>query len=183
MRDVEILADLAQRLAADVRAEIAALSPEELAWRPDPEANSMGITVWHFSRWLDLLVVRALENRPAEEEQWHTRGWAARTGYDPRGIGYQGLGAITGYTQEEVAAIPVLSATELLTYLEHVCTALQQYLLAQEPDGLYQPALGFESRRTVYEWIKGPLLGSFGHLGEIEALKAMHARQQRMLAA
>src|SRR5260370_30284396 len=105
------------------------LSPTELAWRPDAQGNSIGVTVWHYSRWLDLLVVRFLQNRSAGEEQWHTQGWATRTGYDPRGIGFAGLGAITGYTQEEVAAIPQMSGEELLAYLDQACTVLRQYLL------------------------------------------------------
>ena len=151
-----------------------------MTWQPDTEGNSITITVWHFSRWLDLLTVRALENRPPEEEQWQTRGCAQKTGYDPRGIGYQGFGALTDYTQEEVAAIPVLSADELLTYLDQVCEALRQHLLSLPEEALYQPAMGLGGRRTPYQWIKSILLGSYGHLGEIEALKAMQGRTQAL---
>ena len=43
-----------------------------------------------------LYAAQALANRPAAEELWQTRGWAALTGYDPRGIGYLGLGLLTG---------------------------------------------------------------------------------------
>jgi hypothetical protein len=178
MKNVELIADLVAYLARSVRQEVAGMSEEELTWQPDAEGNSIAITVWHFSRWLDLLTVRAFENRPPEEEQWQTRGWAKKTGYDPRGIGYQGFGALTGYTQEEVAAVPVLSADELLTYLDQVCEALQQHLLLLPEEALYQPAMGLGGRRTPYQWIKSILLGSYGHLGEIEALKAMQGRAQ-----
>src|SRR5262245_27481960 len=70
MRDVELLADLIERLVRDVRAEVAELSSEELSWQPDPEANNIGVTVWHFSRWLDMLAIQALANRSAAEELW-----------------------------------------------------------------------------------------------------------------
>jgi DinB family protein len=176
MQDVEIFADLVQKLARDVRDEIAALSPEELVWQPDAEGNSIGVTVWHFSRWLDVLVVQVLENRPAEQEQWFTRGWAQRTGYDPRGVGYRGLGVLTGYTQPEVAAIPALPAEELLSYLDQVTGALRQHLLGMGPGALYQPAPGLGGKRSAYEWLTTLLMGCFGHVGEIEALKAMRAR-------
>ena len=121
MNDIELLAEWVEDFAHDVRSEIEDLSPEDLAWQTDPQANSIGVTVWHVSRWLDLLTVRALQNRSPEEEQWHTEGWAAKTGYDPRGIGYRGLGAITGYTWEEVQAIPPLSADEWVKLILKGC--------------------------------------------------------------
>jgi hypothetical protein len=101
MKDVEVLADLITSISERTRSIVTGLSRAELAWRPDAQGNSIGVTVWHYSRWLDLLVIRLLKNKPAEEEQWHTQGWMTRTGYDPRGIGFGGLGAITGYTQKE----------------------------------------------------------------------------------
>jgi hypothetical protein len=39
------------------------------------------------------------------------------------------------------------------------------------------------SRFGFGRWIKGPLKGSFGHVGKIEALKAMYTCQQRTVAA
>jgi|SRR4051794_23719837 hypothetical protein len=175
MNDREVLADLVSYIAKETRSILAEISPEELAWRPDAEGNSIGVTVWHYGRWLDLLVVRLLENRPAEEEQWHTQGWTAKTGYDPRGIGFHGLGAITGYTQEEVAAIPLLSGEDLLTYLDQVCSALREHLLSMPEGALYESARGYP-KGTAYQTILGPLLGSIGHLGEIGALKALQER-------
>ena len=179
MKGAELLADLVSYLARSVRREVEGLSYEELTWQPDAEGNSIAITVWHFSRWLDLLTVRAFENRPPEEEQWHTRGWAEKTGYDPRGIGFQGFGALTDYTQEEVAAVPVLAADELLTYLDQVCEALRRYLILVPEEALYEPAPGLGGKRTPYQWIRSILTGSFGHLGEIEALKAMQSRAEK----
>lgn len=176
MRDAELLADWVAKLAADLRAEIADLDAAALAWRPDAEGNSIGVTVWHVSRWLDVLTVQILQNRPAAEEFWHTQGWAVRTGYDPRGIGGRGLGNITGYTQAEVAAIPALSATDHLAYFDTVCTALQAQLLALPPDALAQPAPGFSGKHPRYAWFKTLLPGCFGHVGEIQALKSLRAR-------
>jgi hypothetical protein len=175
--DVELIVDWVQAMAADMRGEIEGMSPEELAWQPDPEANSIGVTVWHVCRWLDLLTVQILEGRPAEEEQWHTRGSREQTGYDPRGIGLRGFGAISGYTLEEVAAVPSLTATEHTTYLTQVCDALCERLNAMPEGDLHQPTLGLGGKRTPYQWVKILLPGCFGHLGEIAALKAMRSRE------
>ena len=177
MQATEVLADFIEQLARDVREQVQGLSPEALRWQPDSEGNGVGITVWHFSRWFDLLAVRALENRPQEEEQWFTRGWAEQTGYDPRSIGYAGLGALTGYTQAEVAAVPELSADDLLTYLDQTSSALSQQIRALSVEALFQVVPGLTGKRTPYQWVKPILMGATGHLGEIECLKAMRARQ------
>src|SRR5262245_47420141 len=114
MQDIELFVEWLGDYARDMRREIEGLTPEALAWQPDSQGNSIGVTVWHSSRWLDLVNVRALQNRPQAEEQWFTRGWAEETGYDPRGVGSQGFGAVTGYTWAEVEAIPALPASALL---------------------------------------------------------------------
>jgi hypothetical protein len=176
MKDTALLADWVRDLARATRREITDLTPEALAWQPDPLANDIGVTVWHMARWLDMLTVQVLQGRPAEEEQWHTRHWAEQTGYDPRGIGYRGLGVITGYTPAEVAAVPRLSAETLLIYLDDTAKALADYLLALPPDALEGQAPGLGGDHTVYDWIKGVLMGAFGHIGEIQAFKALRSR-------
>ena len=124
----------------------------------------------------DVLKVRFLEQRQALAEQWHTQGWAQKTGYDPRGIGTGGLGILTGYTQEEVAAVPQLTAEDLLAYLDRAAEALRQYLLSLPEGALAQSIVAMGESLTAYQLIKGILLGCVGHLGEIEALKALHLR-------
>ena len=74
MRDVEMLADLVTYMAQSIRRVVDGLSREELTWQPDAQGNSIGVTVWHCSRWLDVLTEQLLENQPANAEQWHTRG-------------------------------------------------------------------------------------------------------------
>lgn len=179
MTSVEMLADLVATLANCIRKEVTGLSVPELMWRPDAEGNSIGVTVWHCSRGLDVLKVRFLEQRQASAEQWYTQGWAQKTGYDPRGIGTGGLGILSGYTQEEVAAIPELTAEELLAYLDQVSGALRQYLPSLPEEKLTQPTMFLGERLTVYQVIKEILLGCVGHLGEIEALKALQIRAKR----
>lgn len=180
MTETEMLADLVRQLARGVRAEIEGMSRAALDWQPDPEANGIGVTVWHFSRWLDFVKVRALEDRPAEDELWFARGWAAETGYDPRGLGFGGLGALTDYTMDQVHAVPALPADALLRYLDQACEALLASLQAMPSEELYRPAPGLhglhEPPRTAYQWLIATLLGSHRHLGEIQALALLQAR-------
>jgi hypothetical protein len=163
-------------LVAMVHQHIAGLSAEELAFQPDPQGNSIGVTVWHFSRWLDV-VGRAFAGQPPSAELWHTAGWAARTGYDPTGIGHQGLGVLTGYTWAQVTQVPTLSAAELLDYLGQVTDRLLRQLDGMPIEILHGPAPGLGGTRSRYSRLSAVLQGSFGHVGEIEALKAMRARR------
>src|SRR5712692_5315856 len=182
MTSVEMLADLVTTLSNGIHKEVAGLSVPELTWQPDAEGNSIGVTVWHISRGLDVLKVRFLEQQQALAEQWRTQGWGKQTGYDPRGIGTGGLGILSGYTQEEVAAIPVLSAEEHLAYLDQVSDALRQYLLSLPEGPLSRPIMFAGERLTAYQVIKEIVLGCVGHLGELEALKALQIRaRQRSL--
>src|SRR6185312_9239945 len=160
MTDVEILADLVSHLTRGIRKAITGLSASQMAWRPDREGNSIGVTVWHCSRVLDVLKVQFLERQPAEAEQWHTQGWTQKTGYDPRGIGGDGLGMLSGYTQEEVTAIPPLIVEEQLAYLDQVGEALRQYILSLPEGALAQINTATERTQTVYQLLNGMLLAS-----------------------
>ncbi len=179
MTGVEMLADLVASLAEGIHKVVTGLSVAELTWRPDAEGNSIGVTVWHCSRGLDVLKVGFLEQQPAEAEQWYTQGWARKTAYDPRGLGTGGLGILAGYTQEEAAAIPELSAEDLLAYLDQVAEVLRQYLLSLPEGALSQPTMFAGERLTAYQLIKEIVLGCVGHLGEIEALKALQIRAKQ----
>ncbi len=171
----EMLAGWLEDFARGVREEIAELSPEALGWQPREQSNNIGVTVWHCARWLDVIAIRALKNLPGDQEHWHTQGWAARTGYDPRGHGQAGLGNITGYTWAEVLEIPALSAADLLAYLDQVVTDLASQLRAMSPDQLHTVVPGINGKRTPYRWVQPILQGCLGHLGEIEAMKAWQA--------
>lgn len=124
--------------------------------------NSIGDTVWHIARWLDLLDMW-LRGATSETQRWLADGWAERTGYDPRGLGTDGLGAISGYTFAEVEAIPKLRADQLRAYLGAVCAALIPRL--RDAD---------DATATRYG---GAVQGAFGHLGEIAALRTLYARR------
>jgi hypothetical protein len=123
-----------------------------------------------------VIAVQAMRGKPAEQEQWHTQGWAARTGYDPHGHGQVGLGNITGYTWEEVLEIPLLPGADLLAYLDQVTGALAGHPRAMAPQQLHKLVPGLGGRRTAYRCVRPIVPGCFRHLGEIEALKSLRGR-------
>ena len=125
------------------------------------------------ARWIDVLT-RILGGTQPSTERWFTDGWAERTGYDPRGIGDDGLGALTGYTFQEVLAIPRLNATQLVRYLDSVVGPLAQHLRALPDDEAAAKAV----RRAT-----GILQGCLGHIGEIDALLAIRERSAQRASA
>jgi len=173
MTDLELLAQLIDEVHRDLKPIIEPMPLEELHWNPGPQANSIGVTLWHMARGMDFLSTRVMQGKPAEEELWHTLGWREKTGYDPRGIGYGGWGVITGYTWEEVLAIPKLSAADMLQYLDQSSTSLSAQVrgLTAEKAGEQVPEL-MKGKLTYFRWVKEFYKGFQAHIGEIVAIKA-----------
>ena len=173
MRDTELMAKWFEDVGARVREQLKGLDESALEWRADDRGNNVRETVWHMARWIDLLT-RVIDRTEPSTERWFADGWAQRTGYDPRGIGDDGLGVLTGYTFEEVLEIPRLSATELVRYLDSVVGPLAQRLRALPDD---------EAAARTVRRVTGILQGCLAHIGEIDALLAIRERSMQRASA
>src|SRR5712691_3934810 len=173
MRDTELIAKWFEDVGTRIRDQFKALDEDALEWRADDRGNNIRETVWHMARWIDVLT-RTLRGTQPSTERWFTDGWAQRTSYDPRGIGDDGRGALTGYTFQEVLAIPRLDATELVRYLDSVIGPLAQRLRALPDD---------EAAARAVRRASGILLGCLGHIGEIDALLAIRERSAQRASA
>jgi hypothetical protein len=168
---VEWLRDLKQEAVA--RLEL--MSERDATWTPHPDANDAAVTFWHIARWLDVLAATAVVTAPVPDTQvWERDGWAERTGYDPAGIGYLGLGTLTGYTPTEMRAVPRLTTSELADYLSSTALALEDALTGLARGDL----LGDQGFGSPFQVLGGTLQGSFGHLGEVDFLVALRSRLQ-----
>ena len=147
-----------------------------LYWSPDDGGNSIAVTIWHAARVHDVFLTQHIHARPADREIWFASGWAEKCGYDPRGIGTLGWGAVTGYSLEEVKAMPAFEADTLLGYFEEVAAAIRTYLDETPEEMLDEPSRGFEGKQTNYHWIRHPLFDTTRHVGEALAFKAMWER-------
>jgi len=157
----DVLGDFVTDLRASIERQLATLPEPALHWRPARDMNSIADTIWHVARWLDLCD-SWLRNAAPETQHWIADGWAERTGYDPRGVGTDGLGVLSGYAFAEVEAIPKLRADQLRAYLAAVCDAVVPRLRATDDAGAKRYA-------TVVE-------GALGHVGEISTLRALYDR-------
>jgi hypothetical protein len=101
----DLLVDGFNRIAEEVHNAADGLSAEQLAYRADAEANSIGWLIWHLTRVQDDHVAAVAR----VEQAWTGQDWAKRFDlpFEPGDIGY-------GHGVEDVASVRVASP-ELLT--------------------------------------------------------------------
>jgi hypothetical protein len=111
MKTAELLADALGRVRGAVHEVTAGLTAEQLAWRPQPTANSICWLIWHLTRVQDDHVADVA----GTEQVWTAAGWADRFGL-PLEVSATGW----GHTPDEVAAVRVESADLLTGYHDEV---------------------------------------------------------------
>ena len=106
MTSAELLIDAFGRIREVVHRVVDGLTPEQLAFRVNSEANSIAWLVWHLTRIQDDHLAEVAEAQQA----WTAQGWVERFGlpFDPRDTGY-------GHRADDVAAVRVGSG-ELVGY-------------------------------------------------------------------
>lgn len=111
MTVAELLADGFSRVHGVVHEVVDGLSADQLAYRPQPEANSIGWLIWHLTRVQDDHVADVA----GTEQSWLTDGWAGRFGlpFDDRATGWS-------HTSEEVGAFRVAEGGLLTGYHDAV---------------------------------------------------------------
>ena len=125
MTSAELLVDAVGRIREVVHRVVDGLTPEQLAFRIDPEANSVAWLVWHLTRIQDDHVAAAFQ----AEQVWTSQGWMERFGlpFDPRETGY-------GHQADDVAAVQVDSVELLVGYHDAVHQQTTRYV-GQLTDG------------------------------------------------
>ena len=173
------LRELVARLQRGTLARLKKIPTAALYWQPHRESNSIGITIWHYTRWWDLFGTVTLVDGTTSDQHWIRDGWLERTGYDPRGKPPDGLGLLTDYTIEQMLAVPHLSADDLAAYHQASTDSALAAIAKEDPTSLARTLSVGEgdSGGSRYQQILGLALGSHRHLGEIDALLALHSRQ------
>lgn len=149
-----------QQLLAEV---VQDLTPEELAWRPGPEANTMGWTLWHMLRVEDMWVQFFTQG---QLELWERDGWHQKFGLPTRDNGF-------GHTAEQVAAFPALDLATLLQYGEAVRAGTLEYLRnlgPQDFESVPRERRPDVSVAAMFRQLMGEL---YQHLGQLAYLKGL----------
>jgi uncharacterized damage-inducible protein DinB len=114
-----LLTDAFSRIGEEVHDAVDGLSAEQLAFRVDPQANSIGWLVWHLSRVQDDHVAGVA----GSEQVWTAQGWVERFGlpFPVHAIGY-------GHSSDDVAAVQVKSPELLTGYYDAVAARTAEYV-------------------------------------------------------
>lgn len=115
------------RIEEDVERAVTGLDGEALAFRPDPDANSIGWLVWHLTRVQDDHVSEIA----GLDQAYVADGWAERLGLAPNAhdTGY-------GHTTDQVAAVRFDGPDDLLAYHRAVAARTRAYLATVTPEEL-----------------------------------------------
>ena len=118
MNSPQLLVDAFGRIRGGVHRAVDGLTPAQLAYRVDAEANSIAWLVWHLTRIQD----RQIAGLMGTEELWIAGGWADRFGlpFAPTETGY-------GHSASEVAAVRA-DAELLVAYFEAVHARTMSYV-------------------------------------------------------
>jgi hypothetical protein len=119
MTSAELLVDAFGRIRQVVHRAVDGLTPEQLAVRVDPEANSIAWLVWHLTRIQDDHLAEVAQ----ADQVWTSQGWLERFGlpFDPGDTGY-------GHRADEVAAVQVDSGELLVGYHDAVHEQTTRYV-------------------------------------------------------
>ena len=122
----DLLTDALGRVRAQVPDVVSGLSDDDLAWRPDPEANSMAWLLWHLTRIEDDHVADVA----GQEQVWTADGWAERFDlpFSPGEHGYAMSAADVGKVR--------VSGDLLAGYYDAVAARTASYVATLTPDDL-----------------------------------------------
>ncbi|GAA1673864.1 mycothiol transferase [Fodinicola feengrottensis] len=111
MTSADLLVDAFERVRDAVHRAVDGLNPQELQYRVDPDANSIGWLVWHLSRVQDDHLAELIGG----EQVWTAKGWMERFGlpFAPEATGY-------GHGGDDVGAVRVKSGDVLTGYYDAV---------------------------------------------------------------
>jgi Protein of unknown function (DUF664) len=119
MAAAQVIADALGRVREVVHEVTDGLKPDQLAFRPDPESNSIAWLVWHLTRVQDDHVAAVA----GTEQVWTAKGWGGKLAlpYDLRATGWD-------QSADDVAAFGVSSGELLTGYHDGVYQASLDYL-------------------------------------------------------
>jgi hypothetical protein len=126
MRSAEVVTDGFGRIEEVVHEVVEGLTPEQLAFRLDADANSIAWLVWHITRIEDDHVSAVAKT----EQAWTANGWFERfrLPFPPGDHGY-------GHSSEDVAAVRVPSGDLLTAYHDDVYGRVVGYVAGlTDPD-------------------------------------------------
>ncbi len=145
------------------------LTHDEVSWHPRPDANSIGLILFHMARSEDSFVNRLIQSKP---QLWETGKWYDRLNKEVEDGGGP-------YTEEQVAGFVVPDLKDLQAYTDAVRKQTLDYLTKATPETLDReveiPQMGPVKRppTTVGMLLLKNVTHSSQHAGEVSYLRGL----------
>lgn len=166
----DVLADAYGRIRQTVHHAAADLDATDLAFRPDPGANSVAWLVWHLTRIQDDHIAEIA----GHEQTWIGDGWHhwLATALEPTDTGF-------GHTAEQVALVQPDSPDLLLAYHDAVAERTQAYLATVEPGELARVIdASYDPPTTVGVRLVSVLSDNLQHAGQARYVRGILERRR-----
>ena len=142
------------------------LGPEELAWQPAADANSIGWILWHMVRVEDMWVQFFAQ---FQTELWETEGWHEKFGLPTRDNGF-------GHTAEQVNNFPALDLSEFLRYRAAVRQATLAYLDTLTPEEMERVPRERRPEMSLGAMFRQIIGEMYQHVGHIAYLRGLQGK-------
>ncbi len=140
------------------------LGPDELAWQPAADANSIGWILWHMVRVEDMWIQFFAQ---FQTELWETGGWHEKFGLPTRDNGF-------GHTAEQVNNFPGVDLAEFLRYRAAVRQATLAYLdtlTTEDMETVPRERRPEMSLGAMFRQIIGEMYQHVGHIAYLRGLQ------------
>lgn len=162
----EFIADALEKENGFLLDALDGLTPDELAWQPAPDANSIGWILWHMVRVEDMWIQFFAQ---FQTELWETEGWHEKFGLPTRDNGF-------GHTAEQVNNFPGIDLAQFLEYRASVRASTLTYLNTLSPEDMEtvprerrpEMSLGAMFRQVIGEM--------YQHVGHIAYLRGLQGK-------
>ncbi|MFC1949308.1 DinB family protein [Chloroflexota bacterium] len=167
METKDFILDMLNHMQRTLDGALDGLTHDELKWQPNPEANSIGFTLWHQIRCEDGFLVSMIQQKP---QVWISGKWYQKMGMsdDPQDSGW-------GYTAEQVTAFPVPELKVLVDYGEAVRAKTVEFLKAATPEKMEEKVetgiFGEMTVTQIFSFLLCELILHTGHIAYIRGLK------------
>lgn len=168
MQPTDVFLESLERVHELIPAVLKDLTVQDIAWRPDPDANPIGWLVWH--------LLRAQDDHVAEiggrEQVWLADGWQQRFGlpYDPSAGGF-------GMTSEQVGQFHVDDLALLTGYADAVRAMTTDVLRGLGEDGLDRVIdTRWDPPVTVAVRLTSVVIETAQHVGQASYVRGLRER-------
>lgn len=168
MRSADLLIDAYGRITEVLHRALDGASPEALAYRPEPDANSIAWLAWHLTRVQD----SHLADLEGEQQRWIAEGFVGRFGlpFDERSTGF-------GHAAADVECLGAVPLGLLAGYHDAVSAHTRAWLEAIDDAALDRIVdTSFTPAVTLGVRLVSVISDNLQHAGQAAYLRGMTRR-------